>query len=206
MLDALGGHCGIHIAPPGHVIRRPARCPGVDTPGYTTPPRRGGDRGSPIGGRWAVADHIHSKDGDGHMAGYSGTPLAKKLGLKAGQRVAFWNAPEPLPDGLDAPLEGVTRLDTPRSPLDLALLFADSRSELEAGFPRLAGMLTPAGMLWVAWPKRSSGVATDLDENVVRAVGLAAGLVDTKVCAIDEVWSGLKFVIRRKDRPGPGRP
>ncbi|HEY1729070.1 MAG TPA: hypothetical protein VGG22_11900 [Candidatus Baltobacteraceae bacterium] len=85
-------------------------------------------------------------------------------------------------------------------PLDFVLLFSDSRKKLPKDFAVWAKLLTPAGMLWVAWPKKTSGVATDLNEQVVRDVGLAAGLVDVKVCAISEIWSGLKFVRRLKDR------
>ncbi len=86
------------------------------------------------------------------------------------------------------------------SALDFAMIFTKSRVELTKEFPRIAKLLVPAGMLWVSWPKKSSGVATDLDENVVRGIGLDAGLVDVKVCAVTEVWSGLKFVRRVKDR------
>jgi hypothetical protein len=82
----------------------------------------------------------------------------------------------------------------------LAVLFVTAKTDLEMRFPKAADRLAPAGMLWVAWPKKASGVPTDLNENIVRDIGLAAGLVDTKVCAIDDVWSGLKFVIRLKDR------
>jgi hypothetical protein len=85
--------------------------------------------------------------------------------------------------------------------MDLIVLFVRSTEELRGGFARHAKMLAPAGMLWIGWPKKASGVATDVDENVVGAVGLGAGLVDVKICAIDETWSGLKFVIRLKDRP-----
>lgn len=138
------------------------------------------------------------------MAGYSGTPLPKKLGLKPGQRLAFEQAPDgflgllgPLPDGAGPA--------SPGEPVDLAILFTRSEEALRAGFAPMAARLPPAGMLWVAWPKRASGVATDLTEDRVRAVGLEAGLVDVKVCAIDDVWSGLKFVIRKKDRPGRPR-
>ena len=84
--------------------------------------------------------------------------------------------------------------------LDFAMLFAKSRAELTKEFQWMAKALTPAGMVWVSWPKKSSGVATDLDENVVRGIGLDAGLVDVKVCAVTEIWSGLKFVRRVKDR------
>jgi hypothetical protein len=87
-----------------------------------------------------------------------------------------------------------------KSSLDFAMLFTKSRAELTREFARIAKDLAPAGMLWTSWPKKSSGVATDLDENVVREIGLDAGLVDVKVCAVTEVWSGLKFVRRLKDR------
>ena len=85
-------------------------------------------------------------------------------------------------------------------PLDFTMIFTKSKTVLAKEFRRIAKLLTPAGMLWVSWPKKSSGVATDLDENIVREIGLAAGLVDVKVCAVTEVWSGLKFVRRVKDR------
>lgn len=136
------------------------------------------------------------------MAGYSGTPLVQKLGIKDGFRVAFPGAPSGFPGllvGLPAGVEAVG--DGDRGPLDLAVLFTTSRADLASGFAALSQRLKPAGMLWVSWPKKASGVATDLTEDVVRAVGLEAGLVDTKVCAVDETWSGLKFVIRVKDRP-----
>lgn len=87
-----------------------------------------------------------------------------------------------------------------KAPIDFAMIFTRSKAELTKEFGRVAKALSPAGMLWVSWPKKSSGVATDLDENVVREIGLAAGLVDVKVCAVTEIWSGLKFVRRLKDR------
>jgi hypothetical protein len=87
-----------------------------------------------------------------------------------------------------------------KAPLDFAMLFTKSKAELAQEFKRISKSLTPAGMLWVSWPKKSSGVATDLDENIVREIGLAAGLVDVKVCAVTDIWSGLKFVRRVKDR------
>ena len=139
------------------------------------------------------------------MAGYSGTPLPQKLGIRAGARVALLRAPEgfaatlePLPDGV--------RLGTQaRSGQDVVLFFVARRSELARRFAGLAKVLVPAGGLWIAWPKRSAGVATDLTEHVVREIGLDGGLVDNKVCAIDEVWSGLRFVYRLADRPAPER-
>jgi hypothetical protein len=134
----------------------------------------------------------------GNMAGYSGTPLVKKIGIKPGHRLAILNPPPgfdkelaPLPDGV---------VNADKAPLDVAILFAANQSALAKNLGKLAGKLAPAGMLWVAWPKMSSGVPTDLKEGLVQKIGLAAGLVDIKVCAVNEVWSGLKFVIRVKDR------
>jgi hypothetical protein len=134
------------------------------------------------------------------MPGYSGTPLPKKLGIKAGFRVWFMNAPPEVRAELKPALADCEMLKDRKPPLDLAMFFAKSGSELKKEFPRIAKALAPAGMLWVSWPKKSSGVATDLDENIIREIGLAAGLVDVKVCAVTEVWSGLKFVRRVKDR------
>ena len=134
------------------------------------------------------------------MAGYSGTPLPKKLGIKESQRIAFINAPEGFRGELGQLPGGVEILKRPVAPLDLIICFVKSEKELVANFEKLALKLTATGMLWIAWPKKTAGVATDLTENVVQRIGLAAGLVDTKVCAIDETWSGLRFVIRLKDR------
>ncbi len=138
-------------------------------------------------------------------AGYSGTPLDKKLGIKAGFRVAFPGAPEGFLETLGALPEDVEVVSAPGGsnvlPLDLIVLFTLEKSRLLETFPQLARKLTPSGMLWVSWPKKASGVATDLNENIIRDYGLSVGLVDTKVCAIDATWSGLKFVIRVKDRP-----
>ena len=138
-------------------------------------------------------------------AGYSGTPLDRKLGIKPGLRVAFPDAPDDFLETLGALPDSVEIIAAPFGTkireLDLVVLFTMARSDLVERFPVLLGKLNPSGMLWVAWPKKTSGVATDLDENVVRDFGLSVGLVDTKVCAIDSTWSGLKFVIRVKDRP-----
>jgi hypothetical protein len=133
------------------------------------------------------------------MPGYSGTPLPKKLGIKDGFRVHFVDAPR---DVLAELKTSLTNCEAVRdgTGLDFAMVFAKSKKELASEFRRVAKILAPAGMLWVSWPKKSSGVATDLDENVVRDVGLGAGLVDVKVCAVTDVWSGLKFVRRLKDR------
>ena len=134
------------------------------------------------------------------MAGYSGTPLLKKLGIKEESRIAFVNAPKdfeaylgPLPAGAEV----VKRLV---KPLDFILLFVTAERELVRDFAKLAEKLATNGMIWIAWPKKSSGVATDLAFGRVQRIGLDAGVVDVKICAIDETWSGLKFVFRLKDR------
>ena len=130
------------------------------------------------------------------MAGYSGKPLGEKLGLEAGHRVALLGAPDDFPRALE-PLPADVQLLRRVADVDVALLFSRARSELAARFGVVAERLRPGGMLWVAWPKKASRQPTDLTEDVVREIGLAAGLVDVKVCAIDDVWSGLKFVRRR---------
>jgi len=132
-------------------------------------------------------------------AGYSGTPLVKKLGIKSGFSVFFMNAPEQFARTLDLPPDVIVN-KTPRPHLDFVLLFVKSEKQLTQKFSHMAAKLKPNGMLWVAWPKKSSGVVTDLTFTNVQAIGLAAGLVDVKICAVDEVWSGLKFVFRLKDR------
>jgi hypothetical protein len=134
------------------------------------------------------------------MPGYSGTPLPKKLGIKDGFRVSFVNQPADVEKELSSALKACTTARDLKTPLDFAMVFTKSRAELSQQFGRLSKALAPAGMLWISWPKKSSKVATDLDENIVREVGLAAGLVDVKVCAVTETWSGLKFVRRVKDR------
>ncbi len=131
------------------------------------------------------------------MAGYSGTPLPKKLGIKENFRTMLVEMPASVRKELKPVLAACTE---ETSALDFAMLFVTKQSDLKKQFPKVAKQLAPAGMLWVCWPKKSSGVASDLDENLVRNIGLEAGLVDVKVCAVDEVWSGLKFVIRVKDR------
>jgi hypothetical protein len=134
------------------------------------------------------------------MPGYSGTPLPKKLGIKPGSSVCMVDAPPEVRSELSTALAGCEHVADAKSPLDFALVFTKSKAELAKEFQKLSKRLAPAGMLWVSWPKRSSGVATDLNGNIVREIGLAAGLVDVKVCAITDVWSGLKFVRRVKDR------
>lgn len=135
------------------------------------------------------------------MAGYSGTPLVKKLGIKEGFRVAFVNSPkgfkkelEPLPNNVRIIVEPLSK------PLDLIILFSDSERTLKKVLSKLAQKLTPNGMLWIAWPKKSSGVPTDLSFDNVQQTGLRAGMVDVKICAVNDTWSGLKFVYRKKDR------
>ncbi|HEY8431607.1 MAG TPA: hypothetical protein VIL20_24675 [Sandaracinaceae bacterium] len=136
------------------------------------------------------------------MAGYSGTPLPKKLGIREGARVALLRAPEGFDAVLGALPPGVRLQRDLRgsAPIDVALLFATARADLEARFAKARDRIAKNGGLWVCWPKKSAGVPSDLTEDVTRAVGLAAGLVDNKVCAVDETWSGLRFVWRTKDR------
>ena len=133
------------------------------------------------------------------MAGYSGKPLVRKLGLKSGT-IAVLDAPRGYARTLGKLPSGVTRRTSAVGPLDFIQFFTREKQQLERRFAALARALAPAGMLWISWPKRSSGVATDLTEDVIRAIGLAHGLVDVKVAAVDDVWSGLKFVRRLKDR------
>ena len=138
-------------------------------------------------------------------AGYSGTPLVSKLGIKPGTTLALIGAPDGFDDTLGELPDGVTVRRRLQGRLDVIVAFFVDRSALERRLPALRGALQPAGGLWLAWPKRASGVATDLSDTVVRELGLAAGLVDNKVCAIDEVWSGLRLVYRLRDRPAASR-
>ena len=135
------------------------------------------------------------------MAGYSGTPLPKKLGIKDGARVAFVDAYEGFADTLGGLPPGVTVVTRDQDNIDVIVCFATEPLALQAGIAQLKPRLAYTGGLWVCWPKRASGMATSLAENIVRDAGLAAGLVDNKVCAIDERWSGLRFVYRLADRP-----
>jgi hypothetical protein len=135
------------------------------------------------------------------MPGYSGTPLAKKLGIKDGCRAALLHAPEDVTTELQSALAQCAIVTLKGGGLDFIFLFVKSRAQLEREVIGAAKALAPAGMLWIAWPKKSSGVTTDVHENIVRDTGLGAGLVDIKVCAVTEIWSGLKFVIPVKDRP-----
>jgi hypothetical protein len=134
-------------------------------------------------------------------AGYSGTPLPRKLGIKPGVRLALIGAPPDFDQTLGELPGAVSVRRRLRGPVDVIVLFVRSTAELDRRFESAKAALDHAGGLWIAWPKRSSGIATDLTENVARELGLAAGLVDNKVCAIDEVWSGLRFVYRLRDRP-----
>ncbi|MBI3708801.1 MAG: DUF3052 family protein [Proteobacteria bacterium] len=139
-------------------------------------------------------------------AGYSGKPLTAKLGLKAGQRLALIGAPRAVATAIDVP--GLARRTvlaaadalSPRS-FDVIHLFADQAATLRRSLPTARKAIDPAGMIWVSWPKQASGVATDVTEDVVRKLAIAAGLVDVKVCAVDATWSGLKLVVPVKDRP-----
>ena len=135
------------------------------------------------------------------MAGYSGTPLPKKLCIREGARVALVNAPKDFESVLGTLPEGAEFVSPSRKGLDVVLLFARSRAELVRRFETLAARIAHDGSLWVAWPKKASGVETDLAEPYVRQHGLDVGLVDVKVCAVDETWSGLRFVYRLRDRP-----
>lgn len=135
------------------------------------------------------------------QAGYSTRTLPAKLGLKSGDRAALLFAPEGYLATLGQLPPQVKILGGRASQLDFIQLFARSRADLDRTFAKAAGRLKPDGMLWISWPKQSSSLAGDLNENIVRAVGLSIGLVDVKVAAIDFDWSGLKFVYRLKDRP-----
>lgn len=135
------------------------------------------------------------------MAGYSTTPLIKKLGIKEGFRVGFVNSPKgfnkelgTLPPGVEVLVTNLTK------PIDLIVFFVDKEAVLQPSFAVLAQKLATNGMIWIAWPKKSAKVPTDLNFANVQRIGLDAGLVDVKICAVNEIWSGLKFVYRLKDR------
>jgi hypothetical protein len=134
------------------------------------------------------------------VAGYSGKPLLQKLGIKPGAAIAILNAPRGYDRILGKLPQQVTRKASAVGPLDFVQFFTKEKEELARRFAGLARALAPAGMLWISWPKKASGVTTDLSEDVIRAIGLGHGLVDVKVAAVDDVWSGLKFVRRLKDR------
>ncbi len=136
------------------------------------------------------------------MAGYSSTPLRGKLGIKAGCRLALLSPPDDFADALGALPEGVKSvvLGRAKGPFDVIVAFFERELDFEKKLPKLAPLLEQSGGLWIAWPKRASGVATDMTEDVVRKHALPRGLVDNKVCAIDETWSGLRLVIRVENR------
>ncbi|MEM7130161.1 MAG: DUF3052 domain-containing protein [Chloroflexota bacterium] len=134
------------------------------------------------------------------MAGYSGTPLVKKLGIKDNFRTYVKNAPDdyaqmvsPLPDRVKI----LTRLS---NDLDMVHFFTKSQNELRSHLPKIVGRIKPSGMIWISWPKKASKVPTDIAEDIIRDIVLPMGLVDVKVCAVDEIWSGLKVVIRKENR------
>ena len=134
------------------------------------------------------------------MAGYSGRPLVDKLGIKPGTRIVILNAPRGYRATLGSLPPGVVVASAARGTFPFIQFFTRSRTLLESKVPLLLRALEPDGALWISWPKKASGVATDLTEDVIRVIGLAHGLVDVKVAAVDDVWSGLKFVRRVTDR------
>jgi hypothetical protein len=140
------------------------------------------------------------------MPGYSGTPLAKKLGIKENFRVALLHMPDDVRSELHHALSNCQIKNLKSTDLDFIFLFVKSRAALEYELLPAAKALAPAGMLWISWPKKSSGMASDLTGDIVRQSGLDAGLVDIKVCAVTDLWSGLKFVIPVKDRPKNATP
>ena len=131
-------------------------------------------------------------------AGYSGTPLAKKLSLKPGLRAWF----DDMPESVRAEIGdvGIEPLPAPEAPIDAAHIFVTVRADMEAKLAALRPLLAPAGFIWVSWPKKASKVPTDITEDVIRDVALPLHLVDVKVCAVDDIWSGLKLVIRKEHR------
>ena len=134
------------------------------------------------------------------MAGYSSTPLSKKLGIKEGSRIALVNAPKNFENELGKFPDNAAVVKRLTNSLDMILFFVLTERALARDFGKLAKKLVTNGMIWIAWPKKSSGVTTDLSFDSVQRIGLNAGLVDVKICAIDDTWSGLKFVYRLKDR------
>jgi len=133
-------------------------------------------------------------------AGYSGTPLAKKLGLKDGQRAWFDAMPESVAEEISSENIAITLLDSPEPPVEAAHLFVTHCATLDCKLRMLLPLIARDGMIWVSWPKKASRVPTDITEDVIREIALPLHLVDVKVCAIDAIWSGLKLVIRREHR------
>lgn len=134
------------------------------------------------------------------MTGYSTTPLNKKLGLKPGQIIAVYGCPMDYTEILGDLVDKIKLSNRSVKDLDFVHFFTETQKELKKKFPELKKKIKKEGTLWISWPKRSSKIPTDLDENIIREIGLAKGLVDVKVCAIDKDWSALKFVYRLKDR------
>ena len=134
------------------------------------------------------------------MAGYSGTPLAKKLGIKEGSRVFLFNAPRNYWDLLAPPPADVQAVAQIDQDTDLIHIFSTEQVELASSLRTALEKMSPNAAIWVSWPKKSSKVPTDITEDVIREVALPMGLVDIKVCAVDEVWSGLKLVVRKENR------
>jgi hypothetical protein len=139
------------------------------------------------------------------MAGYSGKPLSQKLGIKPGFCIFVSGAPASYREIVSPLPEGVTLASRLKAPLDMAHLFATEAAGLAKALESFRAAIFPDGMVWVSWPKKASGVATDLSDVVVRDIALPLGLVDVKVCAIDATWSGLKFVIPKKQRGSVSR-
>jgi hypothetical protein len=133
-------------------------------------------------------------------AGYSGTPLARKLSLKDGMRVWRDGMPDSVADEIAGGGLALSILAEPEAPLDAAHIFVTERGELEAKLHQVMPLLEPSGFIWVSWPKKASKVPTDITEDVIREICLPMGLVDVKVCAVDAIWSGLKLVVRRELR------
>lgn len=133
-------------------------------------------------------------------SGYSGTPLAKKLSLRDGQRVWFWGMPQIVADEIDEYALELTFVADPAEGVDAAHVFVTDRAELERLLAVLRRQIAPDGQIWVSWPKKAAGVRTDITEDTIREAALPLGLVDTKVCAVDQTWSGLKLVIRKELR------
>ncbi len=132
--------------------------------------------------------------------GYSGTPLAQKLSLKPGLRTWWCGMPEGVRAEIERDAPALTLLDTPEPPVDAAHIFVTERAKLENRLELLLPLLARDGFIWVSWPKKAAKVATDITEDTIRDVALPLGLVDVKVCAVDEIWSGLKLVIRKEQR------
>lgn len=140
------------------------------------------------------------------MGGYSATPLPAKLGIKVGSRVLVRNAPSGFTESLTPLPERTQLMEKTRHPVDVIVLFTRQQSEIRAALPNAIGRLKRDGGLWIAWPKKGSGMTTDLSFDAVQHMGLKAGLVDNKICAIDATWSGLRFVYRKKEQTGTAKP